>query len=138
MSVFELYEKYLYNSISFGSQIERNQRIIHEKNELTKIIYALDNIFYKDKDILDKKNHSVYSLIKKEMAKEIVSSGDKFKNIIDYYRFYLRGLLNRITIAQVIYVTKQKTDRASTKREFNNPNECSLKGTEFFFKNRCE
>ena len=101
MSALDLYEKYLHNSISFGSYADRNKRIIHEKEELLKIINSLNNVFYKDKDIVDKNNHSVYALVKKEMARKIVSAGNEFKPVFEYYQFYLREMLNRIMIAQV-------------------------------------
>ena len=101
MSAFELYEKYLHNSISFVDQEERAKKILHEKEELNKMMNALDNLFYKDKDLTDSNSRSIYTLMKREMARMIISAGDAYESVIAYYQFYLRAMFNEVALAQV-------------------------------------
>lgn len=75
MFAIELYRKYLYNSTKGISNTDKAKKLAFEKQKISDIIDDLSNLFYMDKNVMDKGDTTVYTYIKREILSEVLKRG---------------------------------------------------------------
>lgn len=96
MFAIELYRKYLYNSTKGISNKEKTTKLIFEKQKISNILNALDNLFYQDKAIMDRDDTSIYTFIKRDIISDVAQRGKDV--VICETRFFIQSILNEIEI----------------------------------------
>lgn len=99
MYVIELYRKYFENSFKGLTEEQRANKLNFEYNKLMSILKGLDNMFYQDSSITDKKDHSIYTAIKRDIMSDAVD-GD-IESVVFTAKFLLEGIVNEIENMQV-------------------------------------
>ena len=98
MFAIELYRKYLYNSTRGISNTDKVKKLAFEKQKISDIIYDLPNLFYMDKNVIDKGDTTVYTYIKREILSEIMQRGQDL--VLCESGFFLRSVLSEIESMQ--------------------------------------
>ena len=94
MFAIELYRKYLYNSTRGISNSDKVKKLAFEKQKIIDIIEDLPNLFYMDKEVMDKGDTTVYTYIKKEILSEVLRRGQD--PVICESSFFLHSVLSEI------------------------------------------
>ena len=95
----ELYKQYLYNSTTSISNRDMADKLYFEKNKISEILNALDDLFYMDRSVKDKNDYSIYTYIKRKIIEE---ARRKEKDaVISESRCLLKDLLDQINIKQI-------------------------------------
>ena len=71
MMTINLYLTYLGNSVLGMSKSDKLSKLTYERSRILEIINGIDSLFVNDPHILDRKNRSIYSIIKRDILKEI-------------------------------------------------------------------
>ncbi len=94
MIAIELYRKYLINSSQGLIGEQRNKKLSFEKDKLTNILMGLDILFSQDTTITDKKDHTIYTVIKRDIISDAAKGNPE--SVIFTTRFLLEGIINEI------------------------------------------
>lgn len=98
MFSISLYEQYLTNSANCLSGKERTKKLNYEKERINELLSGLSTLYRDDKAIFDKKDHTIYTLIKRDIIRTAVEGGTD--GAICLSQFLLRGLLSTIDSLQ--------------------------------------
>lgn len=94
MIAIELYRKYLTNSSQGLIGEQRRKKLAFEKDKLTNILMGLDVLFSQDSSITDKKDHTIYTVIKRDILADAANGNPE--SVIFTTRFLLEGIINEI------------------------------------------
>lgn len=94
MFAIELYRVYVENSIKNATSDERKRRLNYEIGKTKSILEGIDNLFEGDQSIFDKKDTSIYTLIKQEIVSNLLK-GDPVPHL-ESSKFLLNGILNEM------------------------------------------
>lgn len=70
----ELYRKYLYNSTTALSRSSKLKKLDFESTKMKEILKGIPSLFDGDESLLDKKDRTIYTLIKRDIAASIGST----------------------------------------------------------------
>lgn len=76
MMAINLYLTYLGNSVLGMSKSDKLLKLEYERKKIIEIINELDSLFENDPSISDKKNHSIYVVIKRNIISEVFTHND--------------------------------------------------------------
>lgn len=94
MIAIELYRKYLINSSQGLVGEQRSKKLTFEKDRLSNILMGLDGLFNQDSSITDKKDHTIYTLIKRDIIADAVNGNPE--SVIFTTRFLIESIINEI------------------------------------------
>lgn len=94
MFAIELYRVYVENSIKNATTDEKRRRLNFEIGKTRSIIEGIDNLFEGDQSIFDKKDTSIYTLIKQEIVSNLLK-GNPLPHL-ESSKFLLNGILNEM------------------------------------------
>ena len=94
MFAIDLYEKYVANSTNGLKGEQLTQKLNYEKEKVNDILSNIDDLFYNDKALFDKKDHTIYTMIKREIVTQ--AQMIDINESIHMGRFKLQGILYRL------------------------------------------
>lgn len=95
MIALELYRKYLQNSSLGLCKADKVKKLNYEWERLHEIKAGLAQLFQDDKSITDKKDHTIYTLIKKDILSSVLASANSAETV-NTYQFFINSVINEI------------------------------------------
>lgn len=95
MIALELYRKYLQNSSLGLCKADKVKKLNYEWERLHEIKADLPQLFQDDKSITDKKDHTIYTIIKKDILSSVLASANSAETV-NTYQFFINSVINEI------------------------------------------
>lgn len=96
MNTITLYRKYLHNVLMGHDDQSKFRRLSNERRKINDIVRAVDNCFLGDMTLTDKMDKQIYTLIKREIIREMARNEDQIELVAFASKYYLLGLINEI------------------------------------------
>ena len=94
----ELYRKYLQNSTTALSRSSKLKKLDFESTKMKEILKGIPSLFDGDESLLDKKDRTIYTLIKRDIAASIGSTdgASARDSQICMSQYFITGVINEI------------------------------------------
>jgi len=95
MFTVELYRSFLKNSLK-NLNNEGIKWLLNEREKIKEVFITINNLFVDDSSILDKKDKSIYTLIKREALYMLEKNINNFESTYAEIKYFINSILSEI------------------------------------------
>lgn len=92
----ELYRKYLRNSTTAMSRSIKLKKLDYEATKMKEILDGIPSLFDGDKSLMDKKDRTIYTLIKRDIVASVMDDTAHLDDQVCASQYFITSVLHEI------------------------------------------